>query len=190
MSVGVLDLVVLEEGLELLHDRIVDHEVLRDGVVGEVVLAEVEEGVVDEEIVLEVVRLDVVDLLVGCDAAAAVDGAAGVGELDLEVALVGPWRRRFTDVIVVVERDVVVVALDEAAGRGVVVIGGEGEAGVLGDLEDGLDEAFAEGGFADDESAVVILQGSGDDLSCGGGVAVDEDDDGVLVGPCSPRVAR
>ena len=59
----------------------------------------------------------------------------------------------------------VVVALDEAAGRRVVVVGGEGEAGVFGDLEDGLDEALAEGGFADDEGAVVILQGAGDDLS-------------------------
>ena len=74
----------------------------------------------------------------------------------------------------------VVVALDEAAGRRVVVIGGEGEAGVLGDLEDGLDEALAEGGFADDEGAVVILQSAGDDLSGRGGVAVDEDDDGEL----------
>ena len=39
-------------------------------------------------VVLEVVGLEVVDLLVGGDAAAAVDGAAGVGELDLEVGLV------------------------------------------------------------------------------------------------------
>ncbi len=53
-----------------------DHEVLADGVGGEVVLAEVEEGVVDEEIVLEVIGLDVLDLLIGGDAAAAVDGAA------------------------------------------------------------------------------------------------------------------
>ena len=74
----------------------------------------------------------------------------------------------------------VVVALDEAAGRRVVVVGGEGEAGVFGDLEDGLDEALAEGGFADDQGAVMILQRAGDDLSGGGGVAVDEDDDGIL----------
>ena len=122
-----------------------------------------------------------VDLLVGRDAAAAVDGAAGVGELDLEVGLVG-LLGVVADVVVVVERDVVVVALDEAAGGRVVVIGRQGEAGVLGDLEDGLDEALAEGGFADDEGAVVILQGAGDDLGGGGGVAIDQDDDGVLVG--------
>ena len=62
------------------------------------------------------------------------------------------------------------------------MVGGEGEAGVFGGVEDGLDEALAEGGLADDEGAVVVLQGAGDDLSGGGGVAVDQDDDGVLVG--------
>ena len=148
---------------------------------GEVVLGEVEEGVVLQERVLEVVGLDVVDLFVGGDAASAVDGAAGVGELDLEVGLVG-LGGVVADVIVVVERDVVVVALDEASGGSVVVVGGEGEAGVFADLEDGLDEALAEGGFAYDEGAVVVLQGSGDDLGGGCGVAIDEDDDGVLVG--------
>ena len=60
------------------------------------------------------------------------------------------------------------------------MVGGEGETGVLGDLKDGLDEAFAEGGFAYDESAIVVLQGAGDDLSGRGSVAVDEDDDGEL----------
>ena len=133
VGVGVVDLVGLEEVLELLHDRIVDLKVFGDGVGGEVVLAEVEEGVVDEEIVLEVIGLQVVDLLVGGDAAAAVDGAAGVGEFDLEVALVLRLVVVVADVVVVVERDVVVVALDEAAGGRVVVVGGEGEAGVLGD---------------------------------------------------------
>ena len=65
----------------------------------------------------------------------------------------------------------VVGALDEPAGRREVVVGGKGEAGVVGDLEDGLDEALAEGGLADDQGAVVILQGAGDDLSGRGGVA-------------------
>jgi hypothetical protein len=121
-----------------------------------------------------------IDLFVGGDASAAVDGASGVGELDLEVRFVG-LGGVVADVIVVVERDVVVVALNEASGGSVVVVGREGQTGVLGDLEDGLDEAFAEGGFADDEGAVVVLQGAGDDLSRGGGVAVDEDDDRVFV---------
>jgi hypothetical protein len=104
-----------------------------------------------------VVSLGGVDLLVGGDAAAAVDGASGVGELYLEVGLVLGRGSLVADVVVVVERDVVVVALNEAAGRRVVVIGGKREAGVLGDMEFGLDEALTEGGFAGDQGAVVIL---------------------------------
>ena len=46
--------------------------------------------------------------------------------------------------------------------------------------EYGLDEAFAEGGFADDEGAVVVLHGTRNDFSRGGGVAVDENHDGIL----------
>jgi len=115
IGVGIVDLVVFEEGLELLEDCIVDHKVFGDGVGGEIVLAEVEEGVVDEETVLEVIQLLVVDLLVGSDAAAPVDGASGVSEFDLEVALVLRFVGVVADVIVVVEGNVVVVALDEAA---------------------------------------------------------------------------
>ena len=181
VSIGIFDVLGLEEVLELLHHGVVDGEVAGYGVVGEIVLAEVEEGVVLIESVLEVVRLGRVDLLVGGDAAAAVDGASGVGELDLEVRLVLGRGALVADVVVVVERDVVVVALDEAAGRGVVVVSRQGEAGVLGDLEDGLDEALAEGGLAGDEGAVVVLKCAGDDLGGRGGAAVDEDDDGVLL---------
>ena len=50
-----------------------------------------------------------------------------------------------------------VAALDKATGRCVVVVGGQGEASVLGDLEDGLNQALAEGGFSNDQGAVVVL---------------------------------
>ena len=76
VCIGVFDLVVFQERLELLHDCVVDHKVLGDCVGGEIVLAEVEEGVVDEEVVLEVIGLQIVDLLVGSDAATAVYSAA------------------------------------------------------------------------------------------------------------------
>jgi hypothetical protein len=112
VGVVVLDLAGLEEVLELLHHRIVDFEVLGHGMGGEVVLAEVEEGVVDKEVVLKVIGLQVVDLFVGGDASTAVDGSAGVSELDLEVALVLGFVFVVADVVVVVERDVVVVALE------------------------------------------------------------------------------
>src|ERR1700722_2139214 len=71
----------------------------------------------------------------------------------------------------------VVVTLDEAAGRGVVVVGGQGKARVFANLEDGLNQAFAEGRLTDNQSAIVILQSAGDNLRCGGSVAVDQDDD-------------
>ena len=81
-------------------------------------------------------------------------------------------------VVVVVERDAGVVALDEPARGRVVVIGGQRQAGVFAEVVDGLHQAFAEGGFADDQGAVVILQRAGDDLCRRGGVAVDQHDDG------------
>src|ERR1700733_1232640 len=55
VGVGVVDVVGLEEGFEVLHDGIVYDEVLWYGVRGQVVLGEVEEGVVDQERVLEVI---------------------------------------------------------------------------------------------------------------------------------------
>ena len=47
---------------------------------------------------------------------------------------------------------------------------------------DGLDGAFAEGGVvADDEGAVVILQGAGEDFGGGGAEAAGQDDEGAVV---------
>ena len=86
----------------------------------QVVLSEVEEGVVLQEFVLEAVWLGLRELHVGRDATAAVDRASAVGELDF-FADVGV-RLVVVVVVVVVERDAVVIALDEAsAGR--VVLG-------------------------------------------------------------------
>ena len=68
------------------------------------------------------------------------------------------------NVEVVVERQVIVGALDKPSRWRVVVVGGEREAGVLGDLEHRLHQALAEGSLADDQRAIVILQRAGDDL--------------------------
>jgi hypothetical protein len=57
----------------------------------------------------------------------------------------------------------------------------------FGEVVDGLDEAFAEGGFADDQGAVMILQRAGDDLSGGGRVAVHDHDDGEGVAAVAVR---
>ena len=58
------------------------------------------------------------------------------------------------------------------------MIGGQRQAGVFAQVVDGLHQALAEGGFAHDQGAVVILQRAGDDLRGRSGVAVDQHDDG------------
>ncbi len=65
----------------------------------------------------------------------------------------------------------------------------QGEAGVLAEVVDGLHQALAEGGFADDQGAIVILQRAGDDLGGRSGIAIDQHDDReslavVAVGGC------
>ena len=76
---------------ELAHDRVVHLEILVDGAVGEVMGGEVEEDALSgiRQYILEVVALGAVDLLVWRDAAAAVDRAAGVGQLHFAVGRVG-----------------------------------------------------------------------------------------------------
>src|SRR5208283_3019606 len=81
-------------------------------------------------------------------------------------------------VVIGVERDGFVIALDEAAAGSVVARGGESEAGVFSEALHGLHEALAESGFANHEAAVVILNGASDDFRGGGGIVVDEDDEG------------
>src|SRR5205085_8405342 len=58
----------------------------------------------------------------------------------------------------------------------------ERQARAVGEVEDPLHEALAEGYLADDEAAPVILNRPGDDLRGRGRVAVDEDDERVIYG--------
>src|SRR4029077_8564084 len=109
------------------------------------------------------------DVDVRGDAAAAGYLAAAVRELDL-VGMIG----NFALVVIFIERDRFVVALDKAATRSVVTRGGEREAGVFTERRDGLYQALAESGFADDETAIVVLHGAGDDFGGGSGIAVYE----------------
>ena len=52
--------------------------------------------------------------------------------------------------------------------------------GVLGDLEDRLHQALAEGRLADDQGAIMILQRAGDDLRRRGRIAVHQHHDRIL----------
>src|SRR5208283_1522150 len=99
---------------------------------------------------------------VGGDAAATGDLAAAVGLTNLRGVL-----GDFAFVVIFVERDGFVIALNEASAGRVIAGGGEGEAGVFRERRDGLHETLAESGFANDEATVVILDGAGNDFSGG-----------------------
>ena len=94
-------------------------------------------------------------------------------------------------VVVVVERHAAVVALNEPAAGRVVVIGGQREAGVVGERIDGLHQALAEGGLADDEGTIVVLQRAANDLRSRSRAVVHEHDDGeVLAAVAMGRALR
>src|SRR5258708_2218362 len=105
--------------------------------------------------------------------------AATTGYLTAAIGL-ADFRRVHGDlalVVIFVKGDGFVIALDQAAAGRVVTRGGESQASVFGERLHGLDETFAEGGFADDEASVVVLNGARDDFGRGCGVVVDQDDD-------------
>ena len=178
VAIGPVNILAGEEFLEVVEDGVVGLEVLVDGMRGHVERREVEEDVFVDQLVLEAVGGGRLDFLVGRDAAAAIDGTARVSQLNLAAGRVGGRRPAARMVVIVVERDACVIALDEAAGRRVVVIRSEGKAGVFTEVVNGLHQALAEGGFAHDQGAIVILQRAGNDLGRRGGVAVHQHDDG------------
>src|SRR6516165_1585540 len=77
-------------------------------------------------------------------------------------------------VVIFVKRDRLIVTLNQAAARSVVAGGGEGEPGILRERSHRLNQPFAEGGFADDEPAIVILNRACDNLRGGGRINVDQ----------------
>src|ERR1700721_973148 len=140
--IGKLHAFIGEVLLEAGNHGIVYLEVAVDGGVGgEVERRVMEEDVVVENFVLEVIGLGGFDLFVGSDSAAAIDGAAGVGHLHFAIVSVGSAG---VIVVVVVKRNAFIVALNEAAGRRVVVVRGERQAGVFAEVVDRLHQAFAE----------------------------------------------
>src|SRR5208337_2700928 len=84
-------------------------------------------------------------------------------------------------VVIVVKRDTVVVALDEASAGRVVLGGGQGQSRVLRKRIDGLHQALAEGGFTHNQAAVVVLNGACDDLGRRCGSAVHQHNQRVVL---------
>src|SRR5579883_1157647 len=84
-------------------------------------------------------------------------------------------------VVIVVERYTAVVALDEPAAGGVVLRRGQRQSGVFGERKHRLDQAFAKSGFADDQPAIVVLDGSRQNLSGRRRSAVHEYNDWIVL---------
>ena len=70
-----------------------------------------------------------------------------------------------------------VFPLDAAAGRRVPLRGGELEIHFGVDRNEGLDEAFTVSRLSDDDRPMIVLKRTGDDLRCGSGRTIDEDDE-------------
>src|SRR6185437_13878056 len=115
VSLGERNIVGLKRLSEILQHVVVNFEVFRDLMVRYVMLGEVEKRVMLQQGILEAVALLGVKLHIRRDAAATVNRAAAVGELHFFIGVV-------VDVlaieIIVIQRDVAVVALNQAsAGR-------------------------------------------------------------------------
>lgn len=119
---------------------------------------------------------------VGHDAAAAIDSAAvsrpitqgiskmygvGIDKFAMFVAL--------REIVAVGVGAAVVRALDAAAGGGVVACGGEAHLTAVFELHHTLHQSFAEGAATDNDAAVPVLDGAGEDFGCRGRAFVDED---------------
>src|SRR6185312_535694 len=130
-----------------------------------VMLCEVEERVVNEQCVLEGIGLDWGQFNVRSNSTAAVHGATAVGELNFMVGssvLIGVAVE-----VVIVERDVGVIALNQASAGGVVLGGCKREPSVLRERKNRLHQSLAKGDFARDQAAVVVLNGAGQNFRGG-----------------------
>ena len=149
-------------------------------------LGEIEECVVLQQRILEVVALDRGDLHVGSDAAAAVYRAAAIGEFHFAIGVVLVLFA-LAVVVIVVERDVGVIALNQTSARRVVLRRGQRQAGVLGERIDGLHQTFAESGFADNQSAIMVLNRAGNDLRCRSRAAIHQHDQRIFLAAVAVR---
>ena len=130
------------------------------------------EHVKAEKLLLEFVEPGLGNDDVRRDAAATGDLAGAVSKLDL-----GWMIGNFALVVVLIERDGFVIALNQSAARSVVAGGGEREARVFAERLYGLYEPLTERSLTDDEAAIVILHRAGNNFRGRGGVVIHQDDE-------------
>src|SRR5438034_4172669 len=138
VRLGVWNLFLIKELTEILHHSIVDFEFLRVGpVIHNVALGEIEKDVMLKQRVLETVAFNRRNLDVRTNAAATINRASAVRELDLVRVVV---LFRLAVEIVVIERNVRIIALNQTSAWRVVFGGGQSQAGVLRKRIDRLHE--------------------------------------------------
>src|SRR5262249_26662116 len=180
VSFGVAYVVFTEEVAEFVHDIVIRDEFMGDGGTlakeraGEAAnacLCRIKD-VIAEQVFLELCELWLGDDDIRSDAAATGDLAAAVGKFDLR-RMIG----NLALVVVFVERDGFVIALNQAATGGVVAGRGKRKARIFTERLYSLNEALAERRFADDEAPVVVLHSSRDDFGGRGGVIVHQNEE-------------
>src|SRR5579864_5099018 len=125
------------------------------------------------------IALDGRNVYVRSNAPAAINGPSAISQLHLAVRRVVLGFAAI--VVIVVERDVAIVALDKASARSVVVSGGERQSGVFGQRVHGLHQTLAERDFANDQTAVVILDRARNNFSRRSRQAIHENDNRIVL---------
>ena len=80
----------------------------------------------------------------------------------------------FAVVVIIELRNLRIVALDQTTARRVPLLRRQRETGILAQRIDRLDKTLAETRFADDQSAIVILQRAGNNFRCAGALRIDQ----------------
>src|SRR5580700_2905350 len=177
---AILDVLIAEVGAELVDNLVGHHELLayiglgaevKPGEIADALGSSVEHAAAIERC-LEIVLFGSGDKVVRRDATLSKNLAAAIGELHFR--LLGLLRV----VVIIVERDVFVITLNQAAAGRVITGSGEQQSRVFAERELGLHQTLAEARFADDQAAVMILYGPRNDFGSGSALPIDEDDDG------------
>src|SRR5450755_3550275 len=132
LRLGKGNLLRIKKFAELLHNRVVNLEVLGDLVADHVVLGEVEESVFLQQGIFKLIAFDRRNDDVRIDPATAIYGASAIRHFDFAAGSRGSAVSAVAAVVViVVERNAVVFALNQASAGCVVLGRRERQAGVL-----------------------------------------------------------
>jgi len=152
--IGYRDFLLGKKLPEFLKNSVRYLKVARNGLVNSKVMqAELGESAMLQERFLSGSELGVFVLDIRRDATTAINLTTAVGEAHIRVRRGGILRM----IVIIVKRNVVIVALNQPAARGVVAGGGQRQARVLAEREDSLNKALAEAGLAHHQGAIVIL---------------------------------